>query len=114
MARQVIVQLTDDIDGGEATATVSFSVGTKSYEIDLNEKNAKALDSALAKYVTAARPGSTKVGIAKVRTPRGPEDYNRADAREWGASNGFEVKPRGALAANLVEAFKAAGSPSAK
>ncbi len=55
MAQTVFVKLTDDIDGGDADETVSFSLEGKSYQIDLNTKNAAALRKALAPYVAKGR-----------------------------------------------------------
>ena len=55
MAQKVHITLEDDLDGGEATETVSFGLDGRTYEIDLNDKNAAALRDALARYVAAAR-----------------------------------------------------------
>lgn len=55
MAQKLIVKLTDDIDGGDADETISFSLDGKSYEIDLSEKNAAALRQAFAPYLEKAR-----------------------------------------------------------
>ena len=49
MAKTTIVQLTDDLDGSEADKTVSFSLDGVSYEIDLSQKNASALEKAFSK-----------------------------------------------------------------
>lgn len=40
MARKTQVVLTDDIDGSEATQTVSFAFDGVAYEIDLNDVHA--------------------------------------------------------------------------
>jgi hypothetical protein len=37
------VYFTDDIDGSEAEETIKFDLDGKTYEIDLNKKNAAAL-----------------------------------------------------------------------
>ena len=42
MAREVIEKIVDDLDGGDATETVSFGLDGTSYEIDLSKKNAAA------------------------------------------------------------------------
>ena len=49
MARKVQTLLIDDLDGGEAEATVRFGLDGAEYEIDLSAKNAKALRGALAR-----------------------------------------------------------------
>ena len=37
MAKKTVVLLEDDIDGSEATETLSFALDGSEYEIDLNE-----------------------------------------------------------------------------
>ena len=63
MAQRTIIQLTDDLDGkpipegkGE---TIRFSLDRIDYEIDLAERNAKALRADLTKYISAARRTSS-------------------------------------------------------
>ncbi len=55
MAQKVQVILVDDVDGGEAAETVSFALDGVSYEIDVSQKNAKALRDALGAWVGHAR-----------------------------------------------------------
>ena len=111
MAQRVQTLLIDDLDGGEAEATVRFALDGAAYEIDLNAAHAGALRKALEPYVKAARlaPGSA------VRRPgRSERRAARADAtdstavREWAKSQGIEVKDRGRVPAELIVKFKAA------
>ena len=66
MAQTVVVQLIDDIDGGDADETVSFALDGKAYEIELSRKNAAILRKMLAPYIekgrTAGRPSSPSAG----------------------------------------------------
>lgn len=55
MAKTVIVQLIDDLDGSDAEETISFSIDGKSYQIDLNSKNATAFRGGFAKYIDKSR-----------------------------------------------------------
>ncbi len=55
MASRTITTLTDDIDGGDAVHTVTFSVNGAHYEIDLSKKNVDKMVKALQPYTTAAR-----------------------------------------------------------
>ena len=48
MAQKVQVLLVDDLDGSEATETVSFGLDGVSYEIDLSSGNAGELRNELA------------------------------------------------------------------
>lgn len=106
MAQKVQVVLVDDIDGGAADETVTFSLDGVSYEIDLSTANAAALRDAFARYVGAAR----RVG-GRTRTPGRKPARSRALStaiREWGRANGFEVSERGRISAELRAAYEKA------
>ena len=55
MAQKVHIVLEDDLDGSDATETVSFGLDGTTYEIDLNDKNAGELRDALPSYVGHGR-----------------------------------------------------------
>jgi hypothetical protein len=55
MAQTVIVQLTDDLDGGEADETITFALNGQRYEIDLSKDNAEKLREAFAPFIEKAR-----------------------------------------------------------
>ena len=55
MAQKTIVQLIDDLDGGQAAETINFGLDGAHYEIDLSEDNAAALRDVLAPYIAHAR-----------------------------------------------------------
>lgn len=103
MAQRVLVTLSDDIDGGEASETVVFGLDGKSYEIDLNEVNAEKLRGTLAPYVEAGRKRA-KSGKTYRRTSIAPDP--RA-VRAWAESNGFKVPPRGRIPKKIYEEFNA-------
>lgn len=65
MAQTVIVQLTDDIDGGEADETISFALNGEDYEIDLSAENAERLRDAFAPFIEKGR--KTSRGDSKSR-----------------------------------------------
>jgi len=69
MAKQTTTHITDDFDGSKADETVHFSLDHKSYEIDLNKKNAAALRKAFKPYVEAGRSttGRRKVSSGKTQ-----------------------------------------------
>jgi len=46
------------LDGGDAAETVRFGLDGRSYEIDLNSKNAKRLRDSLAGYVASCTAAS--------------------------------------------------------
>lgn len=104
MAQKVHIILEDDLDGGEATETVSFALDGRSYEIDLNDKNAKALRDALSTYVASARRAGGRTGGAKRRSV----SSNAREIRDWARSNGHQVPDRGRIPSTVREAFEAA------
>ncbi|OJF11947.1 histone-like nucleoid-structuring protein Lsr2 [Couchioplanes caeruleus] len=112
MAKQIIEKLIDDIDGGEATETVTFSFDGNNYTIDLNETNANALRKALAPYVGAGTKtsrgfGTWRPGITPTRVRQTTKDHNKA-IREWAASNGHQLSERGRIPQHITEAYEEA------
>jgi hypothetical protein len=107
MAQKHIVQLIDDLDGGSAAETVSFSLDGSSYEIDLSEKNAAKLRDTLASYVAAARRGGrSTVGRRPARAPGVRSDREQTQAiREWARKNGHKVGDKGRIPAQVLEAY---------
>ena len=111
MAQKVHIVLEDDIDGGDATETVTFGLDGTSYEIDLNEENAAGLREALGTYVGHAR----KVGSGRRAAKRSGSSGGAAaggpaarEVREWARQNGHEVPDRGRIPAEVREAYDAA------
>ncbi len=119
MATMTTVTLVDDLDGSEASGSVSFALDGASYEIDLSDSNAEKLRDALAGYVASARrvdggrrgPGRPKA-VKAVKAPRGartaPDREQTAAIREWARANGHEVSERGRLSASVLAAFEEA------
>jgi hypothetical protein len=105
VAQRVVVQLTDDIDGRPAAETVSFGLDGRSFEIDLSEKNARALRKELAPWVASARRVSKR---PKRSSSAGGVDPKAV--RAWALSNGYEVSARGRIPAVIVAEYLAAGN----
>ena len=120
MAQKVQVILEDDLDGTPADETVLFGLDGNNYEIDLSEGNAQRLREALAEYVGhARRVGRTSTsrsggGSSAPRAARSGGGAARADReqtqaiRDWAKDNGYDVKPRGRVPANIIDAYNAA------
>jgi len=113
MARKIVHQLVDDIDGsvlevGEGE-TVHFSLDGSAYEIDLTSAHAADLRSALAPYVSSGRRtqrGTTgRPAAAGKRPSRNPET---ASIRSWAGENGYKLSERGRIPADVIEAYRAA------
>jgi sRNA-binding protein len=106
MAQKVQVLLVDDLDGSEATETVTFGLDGGSYEIDLSSDNASKLRNELAQYVEHARKANAPARRRRTRT--GPGRERSAQIREWAKSRGFKVNERGRIPANIVAEYEAA------
>lgn len=111
MARKVVEQLVDDLDGGKAVEVVRFSYQGVDYEIDLSARNAKAMDKAVSPYISAARrvggrrSGSRRSpGRAAARSSRRGPDARLV--REWAASQGIDVSTRGRVRADVMRQYQ--------
>ncbi|WDM42582.1 Lsr2 family protein [Microbacterium luteolum] len=113
MARRIVHQLVDDIDGsvlevGEGE-TVHFSLNGTSYEIDLNSTHVEELRQAFEPYISAGRragaSSSTRAASPRKRQARNPEV---AAIRAWANANGYTLSERGRIPAPVVEAYNAA------
>ena len=105
MAQKVQVLLVDDLDGGEATETVSFGLDGSSYEIDLSAVNADKIRKELALYIDKSRKVSAP---ARRRRPRtGPGRQHSAAIREWAKQRGYHVNERGRIPASIVTEYEA-------
>lgn len=106
MAQKVSILLVDDLDGTEATETVTFGLDGTSYEIDLNDANAAALREALSGYVGHAR--KVTGGGRRGRKSGGGSSSNTKDVREWAKAQGMEVSERGRISADVQQAYDVA------
>ena len=110
MAKRTQVTLVDDLDGGAATASVTFGLDGTNYEIDLSARNANALRKVLAAYIEHARKMTNpKRGRSRAFT-RIATDVDPAAVRAWAASNGVQISPRGRVSAAVIEQYRAAGN----
>lgn len=111
MAQQVQTILVDDVTGKEIAAgqgeTITFTVGGVSYEIDLDDKGASKFYSTLQFYIDHGR----KVGRASAgKARRKVSDVDPAAVRAWAKSRKISVSPRGRIATDVIEQYKAAGN----
>ena len=114
MAQKITTLFIDDIDGGAAEGTVRFALDGTEYEIDLNAKHSEELRSALGRYVSHARKvggASRRAGRAAGRAGRGSgSTLNTTEIRNWARENGYDIKDRGRVPADLVAKYQAATS----
>ena len=104
MAQRVQIILEDDLDGGDATETVTFGLDGVTYEIDLNDKNAAALRDALAGYVGAGRRVSGRKSSGSSAGARS-NSGELTKIREWARVNGHEVSDRGRISQKVRDAY---------
>jgi hypothetical protein len=110
MASKTLVILEDDLDGGAADETVSFSLDGVSYEIDLSAKNAGKLRDALAAYVGSGRRvgGRAARGRASAGKAARGGAVNTSEIRDWARAKGLDVSERGRIPATIIEQYNAA------
>ena len=117
MAQKVQVLLVDDIDAGEASETLTFSLDGVNYEIDLSEEHAAALREAFAPWVGHARrvsgratPGRRSGAPRQAAAKSGSEgdsgpQRDTGEVRTWARENGYTVSDRGRISAEILQAF---------
>ena len=112
MATKTVILRVSDLSGeelGDAGSTITFSLGSDQYLIDLSDAEVGAFYDVLAPYTQAA----TKVGGRGVRkggTAKASSDVDTKAVRKWAEANGIEVSARGRIGADVIKKFKAAGN----
>ena len=107
MVSRTTVELLDDLDGKPAAETVTFGLDGREFEIDLTEKNAKALRKALEPWAASAR----RVGGRKARAAAtSSTGVDTKAVRVWAADNGIEISTRGRISSDVLEQYQAAGN----
>lgn len=108
MAQKVNIVLVDDLDGSEASESVTFGLDGATYEIDLNDDHANTLREALSGFVGHAR----KVSGSNRRTARkasgGGSSTNTKAVREWAKKKKMDISERGRIPAEVQKAYDAA------
>jgi len=112
VAQRTILELVDDLDGGEADETVTFALDGVEFEIDLSADNAARLRDELAEFVGHARRIGGRKQRSSAVTPKANGNGNgKPDTqavREWARSQGETVAERGRVPQALVIRFQEA------
>jgi hypothetical protein len=108
MAQKVQTLFIDDIDGGEAEGTVRFALDGAEYEIDLSAKHSDALRDALKDYIAHARKVGGVTRRGGTRSARKPSSVDTVAIRAWARENGFDIKERGRVPAEVVAKYRQA------
>lgn len=107
MAQKVSVLLLCDLDDKgdvEAEETLSFAVGTASYEIDVCGKHAQEIRSRLQLYVEHGRRASTARPRGGGR--RAADRAHTAEIRAWAKEQGRQISERGRIPAGVVAEYE--------
>lgn len=104
MAQKTQVILIDDIDGSEATQSVTFGLDGATYEIDLNDEHATALRESIEEWTLKARrvSGRRSSGRRRAATTNSGETQR---IREWARSQGMDVSSRGRISQEVRNAY---------
>ncbi|MEU8388820.1 Lsr2 family protein [Micromonospora sp. NPDC048843] len=122
MAKRVIHQLVDDLDGGSADETIKFALDGVQYEIDLSAANAAKLRDAFSPYTAhglkvgrsgVARSSRATHSAASGGSSRGGRtggvanrDQNKA-IRDWAKRVGKDISDRGRIPREIVAEYDA-------
>lgn len=110
MARKIVYQIVDDIDGSTLEEgvgeTVKFGLDGVDYEIDLSDEHAAELRAVLEPYLRVARRvgGRQQRGTRQSLPATGPK-RDLSAVRKWAAANGYEVADRGRVPTAVLEAY---------
>jgi hypothetical protein len=118
--QKIITTLVDDVDGSEASQTVTFGLDGTTYEIDLNDAHAEELRATIDKFLGAARrvggrvPKPRSAPAAKVISGK-PSNITKLKPdnsviRAWARSNGYTLGDKGRISADIVKAYEEANS----
>ncbi|WP_299039677.1 Lsr2 family protein [uncultured Pseudokineococcus sp.] len=112
MAQKTQVTLVDDLDGSEATQTVTFAFQGTSYEIDLNDQHFSSIEESFAEWIESARKTTASRGAASSRANAtrsgGTKRADLDDVRAWARDNGHTVADRGRVKQSILDAYDAA------
>lgn len=107
MAQRIEVLLVDDVDGGDASETLTFGLDGSIYEIDLSDENAAKLRAALADWVAKARKVKGSPKAAKATPGKTLPKQDLSKVRAWATANGYEVSSRGRVPRDIAQAYEA-------
>ncbi len=119
MAKKLIEELVDDLDGSPAAHTVRIGWDNEWRELELSDKNLTALSKSFDRFWEVARPVTASASSARRRPaktkPRSrtrkangsASSYDRNQFRTWAVENDVQLK-RGRPPRQLVERFLAA------
>ena len=110
MAQRIV--LIDDLDGSEASTTLTYTMDGQDYEIDLSEENTEKFRTDLAPYIEKSRPAERRTVLqtaTRRRTRRrGGGASGRDDLpliRAWAEAQGLGVSSRGRIKKEIIDQY---------
>ena len=110
VVQRTVVELTDDLDGSEATDTIRFGLDGVAYAIDLNDEHIDAFRETLDPYLSAARRADRDAPAPTRRAASASASPKRADlaeVRSWAVEQGWEISSRGRVPQQVLDAYDA-------
>ena len=110
MAKQIITNVVDDLDGKPDAETQQFAYGGQAYEVDLAGDNLIAFNEFMTRHISVGR----RVGrVRAIQLPapapipaRVDREQNRA-IWEWAKREGKVVSDRGRISQDIVDEYHA-------
>lgn len=103
----MLFELVDDFDPSQsATQTVTFSVGKRSYRLDLTDENAERFHDALEPYIKAAQRVSSQARQKAAATAKTASFSGQV--RAWALDTGRSVNMKGRVPLSLQAEYLAA------
>jgi hypothetical protein len=112
MAKKTVVELIDDLDGSPAKTTIAFSWQGTAYEIDLNDKNAKAFAAAIDPYLSRATKAAGSRSGRRAGARRSKSGGDLGEIRAWASANGHRIAARGRIPSSVIDAYRTAHGAS--
>jgi hypothetical protein len=106
MAKKVTTSLQDDLDGGPASGTVHFALGSSEFEIDLSDRNARKFRQQLNPFIEHARRSRRGATTPASRSAAGRR--RTVGIRTWARDHGMDVSERGRIPIEVVQRYEAA------
>ena len=110
MARKVVVEVVDDIDGtvfGDDGESIHYAVDGVEYVIDLKDEHARELRETFEYYIDHSTPVGGRKHRSAAPAARRSSDETRK-IRAWARGQGYELSSRGRIPAEIEQAFRAA------
>jgi hypothetical protein len=105
MARTVVTQMTDDLDGSKDAEEVRFALQGVEYTIDLSKKNRAAFEKLLNPYIEAGTKVTSRRNSRRTTSGTASARRDLRAVRAWAKAQGLDVSDRGRVPASVLEQY---------